>query len=619
MKKLISIFISVFIISTAWADNCTLTDHTLSQGGNPTYDDYLYQNSRDFEVRAEGKSGLAFLCGTGYCSVGTKIRLREASAGGSQTNADAVYECINKDPTSARTSYQWKVHMISPSCAVNTSNSATKVREADVKNAGQSLYLVNGGYCSAVVQQGPTTTNVTVIQNTNVSVDQTSNLWDAVKTFFDDRKEIRIARINGQLELSKTYMQQRTMRIAIRANSTVEIATGIGRTITTTWQTTTDGVVKIVDTTGRVFLGGMKIMADGTVAIINSLNQTVQTIAKSATEAYKATLEFFGGAINSFNATIQQIIRSSAQAVGIAIQEVGATIRTAMDDATDFAKHFVTEIVGGVRALKMRFQDRSKLQELELQISQCATQEQVSIIVEQALRNAELSDAQCNQVRNMINAYAVQNNKRLNVIENRIGGLEEELRLVKQQNIEMSYKIEGLGSQYNSLAAQVRTKVNAKQVITLINEYTSQFSEGQKQQLYAILAEYTKQLSEGQRAEVQDMIAAYVDPRVTYLNVKIENEAARREAENKVLSAMSVLNSFASSAKVSVWKTADGKFNGARLASDSIAGAVLGTAGGLITHSVIKKNQTEKGFEDIKCTVNGEVVGGYGDEFVVGM
>lgn len=42
------------------------------------------------------------------------------------------------------------------------------------------------------------------------------------------------------------------------------------------------------------------------------------------------------------------------------------------------------------------------------------------------------------------------------------------------------------------------------------------------------------------------------------------------------------------------WKTADGNFNGARLASDGIAGIVLGTAGGLVTGKVIKKNQIKK-------------------------
>lgn len=67
------------------------------------------------------------------------------------------------------------------------------------------------------------------------------------------------------------------------------------------------------------------------------------------------------------------------------------------------------------------------------------------------------------------------------------------------------------------------------------------------------------------------------------------------------------------------WKTASGNFNGARLASDSVAGVVLGTAGGLITSHVIKNNQIKGGFEDIQCVINGQIVSEYSDEFVVGI
>ena len=70
---------------------------------------------------------------------------------------------------------------------------------------------------------------------------------------------------------------------------------------------------------------------------------------------------------------------------------------------------------------------------------------------------------------------------------------------------------------------------------------------------------------------------------------------------------------------VSVWTTAEGNFNGARLASDSIAGVVLGTTGALITSNVVKKNQIKSGFEDIVCTVGGQTVGNYGDEITVGI
>ncbi|MBQ5699808.1 MAG: hypothetical protein IIV74_00750 [Alphaproteobacteria bacterium] len=69
----------------------------------------------------------------------------------------------------------------------------------------------------------------------------------------------------------------------------------------------------------------------------------------------------------------------------------------------------------------------------------------------------------------------------------------------------------------------------------------------------------------------------------------------------------------------SVWRDADGNFNTARLVSDSIAGVVLGTTGGLITSNIVKKNQIKNGFEDIKCTIGGQRVATWGDEFRVGI
>ena len=70
--------------------------------------------------------------------------------------------------------------------------------------------------------------------------------------------------------------------------------------------------------------------------------------------------------------------------------------------------------------------------------------------------------------------------------------------------------------------------------------------------------------------------------------------------------------------KKNVWKDAEGNFNTARLASDSIAGVVLGTAGGIITAKVVKKNQLKQGFEDVKCSIGGQSFASYGDDFTVG-
>lgn len=98
-----------------------------------------------------------------------------------------------------------------------------------------------------------------------------------------------------------------------------------------------------------------------------------------------------------------------------------------------------------------------------------------------------------------------------------------------------------------------------------------------------------------------------------------QNQQGQQVSRDRILNAVKTIDDIESNLDLSVWKNSEGGFNTSRLLSDSIAGVVLGTAGGLITSSVVKKNQVESGFEDIQCTVGGQVVAGWGDEFRVGI
>lgn len=69
------------------------------------------------------------------------------------------------------------------------------------------------------------------------------------------------------------------------------------------------------------------------------------------------------------------------------------------------------------------------------------------------------------------------------------------------------------------------------------------------------------------------------------------------------------------SAGSSVWKNKDGKFNSYRLMADSVGTVVLGTAGALLSSHLIKKAQVKEGFEDLQCTIGGQLVANWGDEF----
>ena len=104
-------------------------------------------------------------------------------------------------------------------------------------------------------------------------------------------------------------------------------------------------------------------------------------------------------------------------------------------------------------------------------------------------------------------------------------------------------------------------------------------------------------------------------------NITIRSSCNNQEntSKQKLVVAAEKLDSIFAGLKKNKWRNEEGKFNTARLASDSIAGVVLGTTGGLITSSVMKKKQVEQGFEDLQCIVGGQPVAGWGDEFMVGI
>lgn len=90
-------------------------------------------------------------------------------------------------------------------------------------------------------------------------------------------------------------------------------------------------------------------------------------------------------------------------------------------------------------------------------------------------------------------------------------------------------------------------------------------------------------------------------------------------SRTNISNAIKSINDASATLDVSKWRNTEGNFNTSRLLSDSIAGVVLGTAGGLITSHVVKNGQIENGFEDLQCTVGGQVVANWNDQFRVGI
>lgn len=131
------------------------------------------------------------------------------------------------------------------------------------------------------------------------------------------------------------------------------------------------------------------------------------------------------------------------------------------------------------------------------------------------------------------------------------------------------------------------------------------------------VAERTVRIIVAGQAQVQAIIDSYakVETHIRVDVVRADAAAATQRINNIVTR----LKGQTANLDTSVWKDKNGNFNTSRLVSDSVAGVVLGTAGGLITSNVIKKNQLKGGFEDIKCTVGGQVVAEYNDDFMVGI
>ena len=516
----------------------------------------------------------------------------------------------------------------------NSSMSTIKTLSANTTDAYKATlkffadnYNSFNGTVQTVIKETANSYNVTINALAGTLNTAMTEGGKTVRAISSDAAKVTVRAISGGVEIVDTIASNNTQRIKYMVDGTVSIVDAGGRAVVGVARAAADGTVRIYEQTTNTMLGALQIGRDGVVQVMAVGGQVVETIVKSGTEAYKSTLQFFGNSLSAFNNTIQTAIKESAKSYNVTIKALASVTNNAIDKGADVAKTGLKEAGKTTRSFFENAKetavslfdhvfgttvDKDDLDALKAEIDRCTTPEEVEYIVNKKLQEAELNENQLRQVRSMLGELEEKTNERFETVESWLGGLEQLAQ-------DTANKLDRLGVQHRQLAALVRTKVNAKEVVDLIYTHTQQFTDGQEKQLYEILDEYTKQLSAGQYAQVQDMIKNYVDPKIKSLNSKLDLETKQRVAADKVASAMSILNAFSSGADVSVWKNADGKFNGVRLASDATAGVVLGTAGGLISTSLIKKSQLEKGMEGVSCTVGGQVVADYGDEFSVGM
>jgi hypothetical protein len=140
---------------------------------------------------------------------------------------------------------------------------------------------------------------------------------------------------------------------------------------------------------------------------------------------------------------------------------------------------------------------------------------------------------------------------------------------------------------------------NAKTKLGELKEFCNQLPQGKEDQAKI------KEFEEKFKAMV-DAMPEGLKNEAFYTDTILQLKIARANLEYTNLT----------SGQASVWKNADGTFNYHRLIADSAAGVVLGTAGGLLSSHLIKKAQIKEGFEDLQCTIGGQLVANWGDQFL---
>ena len=600
MKNIALFLFVVSFVGAAYAD-CSLTNHVLKQGGDAKYDEYLYPDGSYSEMRQEGANVRAYLCGYDACQVGDVVRLTGAAIGGGGTKSDAVYKC-NKS-SGGRDNYHWLASDVESVCAV-----AGAKFKYDEK---LKLYVYGNKYCKEI-DEVKQLAKVFNIQNNTLINNITHNV---------------------DIDITQVYNKITVNNIVVKKNLSAADIQLIGRLIRKSESEIRSDLTKI----GVTVAGLQKDVARLETLVnriatyefmnhldINALRSRVRA-AESNQKALEALIDDVAKAGLSQQALndVQTLIRQAAADLQVDINALNARV-----GALEKNDARLNALIMSVQTELAGYQkyNNANIDSLRTRMLAAESNQKALEIMIQDVAAAGLSPQAVKDVQALIDAAAQDLRVDLSDIYNRLGLVESNVAALQVENQVLLGKIANLQSltaaqrnQINALSAQLKNKTTPEEVVALIISNTQNLSEGQKKEVLALIVEYTSKLTDGQKAQVEALIKAYVDPRFELMGNDISLIRQQEQARDKITSSMSVLNAFIAGADVSVWKNKEGKFNTARLVSDATAGVVLGTAGGLISNHLIKKNQVKKGMEAIKCTVGGQTVAEYGDEFMVGM
>ena len=266
-------------------------------------------------------------------------------------------------------------------------------------------------------------------------------------------------------------------------------------------------------------------------------------------------------------------------------------------------------------------------EELDGLKGQIKTEAEFVKAVEEIISQSSLNETQMTEVVFVIN-QTISNlglEEKFKNISIDIEGIKEAIAYNNDMIEQLFQDLKTVDTNLNQEITKLQKSINGRPTVAQVNSLIQTalssvtLNATQRAEVQKMIEEYAKSLSPEQKKEVEILIKTTVNPQFEALKQADATQNKQNISRDKVHSAMSVLNAFAAGQDASVWRNADGKFNTARLASDATAGVILGTAGGLISNKLIKKNQVKKGFEGIGCYVGGQAVAEFGDEFTVGI
>lgn len=671
MRKYFFMIFATFFAGNLWAA-CLPTTTILQNVSGPYYNEYLYTSTAEREARKAGGTGKAYLCGyedRGGCPLDEKFAFKGAAVGNTDYTELRVYTCAVEG-----NNYYWKAVPVDEKCYSDELVNSESVGE-------KTLYKVGYKYCEQVVYLNDVISGIVdnaINSNNDILLQQFWNalkaeignvyvsqeFWDAVVNVVnsmhdplsDDDLDIIIGLINKGIQDSGFADQIDDIQVDIndiknRLNKLEDDVTELKDDL----KNTTDSLLNLavqhkVDVT-EIQTEFKNVWADlGNKMTEEQVEKLVQEYIIDLEKKIMEKIKETNGKLDKFKKEVAEIEKDlrdkleeheiEIEALDERIKELEKRVEAIEDDVTQLKEDLEDTTESLLNLAVQHNADVSEIRaEFEIvweRLDGMMSDEQIQefVNVQIAALEDELMLLICelgldlDEFKEEVAKIEKELNDRLDEIGIRLDGLEsriEELEDAKEEIFSLltvyAATDEDLQQQIDALRADLEDKVTMEQVSTTVAEMlaNANLNENQTKQVIEIIMQYTEKLSPGQRQEVKDMIEEKIGKKFEELDATNQLQDAQRVSQANVNSAMSVLNAFAAGQDASVWRNADGKFNTARLASDATAGVILGTAGGLISNKVIKKNQVKKGFEGIGCYVGGQVVADYGDEFTVGM